>query len=610
MTASTRSATFAAGSNPTLPVARPPGVTSGDQLWAVHSVFNTSLAAMTAAGWSLFGSIDAEFMCVKVWRRTAGGAEPGTYVFGQGNSGTVHVFALPGASTTARVTFDTTFDTFTDTPGVIPADGSAVEIRVAAAYTYPDTVTWTGPAGYTPRGQVQADDIISSVAATRSTNSSSSAGVKTFTSSPTADRPGVGVSISVGSAVTAPDPEPQSPYSPGVGDALYEYDFHRFLDRSRLGNLDLTGVGFEKRANRLGQINSGPFNGAITITSPEVSNLANLVIPRDPLDLTRGPGVISVDILRGGEPVGEYWIVGATVSKTRRMPPVLTLAGLEIDAYWAYVELQESLGELAGSREDLARELLTHMQAQAHAGLGLVLPEGSSGSSITRPYLGTEVATYGKHLAELTEGQEGIEHCVNILAGPAGLERHVVLGDPLLGDPDAKHSFSESPEGGDILDWSFQINPLRTGDRWRARGGTPEGADDASTVAVPLMSTVHESAPHLLAGWPRIDRTIDRSDVLDSETLEDYAAGWAANSSGAVRIWSVTILAGEHPTINPNCMGDAVGISMINEYFPQVGSGPGYDGRHRMIGIGVEPVGRENGKDEFTLILAEPLEVT
>lgn len=605
MTAQVRSHSVASG-NGTAVADRPAGIASKDQLWAIQFAYGPSaLGDMTAPpGWAPApaGSLQADILAMRIWRRTPGGAEPTTYAFGYTGETTVHVVCVRDASTTvsARITAMDGIDTVVPTPAVPPASAASLEIRAAAVYTYPGTVTWQTPAGYTPRGTAQAANLIGSAAATRAVNSSSS-GQQTFTPSPADNRFGIGVSISIASAEVAPDPDPPPPYAPGVGDALFEYDFRRLIDRSRLGSLDLTGVNAEKRLNRLGQINSGPMSGQITINSPETSALANLIVPRDPLDLTRGPGVITCDILRGGEPWGQYWIVGATVSKTRRGVPVLELRGLELDAYWAFTELQETLGELTGEREELARELLYHLQSDPHANLGLVLQAGSSGGSVTRTYTDEAQRTYAQHIAELTEGVDGFEHCINIIRGAGGLERHWVHGAP-IGDPNAKHSVVESPEGGDILDWKFEIAPLRNGNRWRARGDAPSG--DASTTAVPLISSVHESTAHLEAGHPRIDRTIDRPGVLDLETLEDYAAKWAATSSGAVRIWTITILAGANPTITPNCLGDNISVSMINEYFPQIGSGSGYEARQRLIGLKLIP--GDGVADELELILAEP----
>lgn len=609
MTAQVRSHSVASG-NGTAVAAKPSGTVSGDQLWAIHFAYGVgALEDMTAPpGWAPApnGSLQAEILAMRIWKRTPGGTEPGSYAFGHFGEGTVHVVCVRDASTTvsARITAMEGIDLVVPTPAVPPASAASLEIRAACVYTYPGTVTWETPAGYAPRGQAQAANLIGSAAATRAVNSSSS-GQQTFTPSPPDNRFGIGVSISIASAEVAPDPDPEPPYVPGAGDALYQYSFRRFLEpHTYLGHLDLTGVTFGKRISRRGQINSGPFSGRITIANPEVGALANLIVPRDPLDLTRGPGVIVCDIQRGPDPEwGRYWIVGATVSQQRHQHPVLELRGLEISAYWGFIELQEALGELAGDREELARELLYHMQSQAGANMGLTLQAGSSGSAVTRTYTDEALGTYGKHLAELTEGLEGFEHCIDLRAGAGGLEQHWAHGNP-LGNPDAGHSFSQSPDGGDILDWGFEITPLKNGNRWRARGDAPSG--DASTTAVPLMSAVHESEPHLAAGHPRMDRTVDRPGVLELETLDDYAAKWAATSSGAVRIWKVRVLVGEKPTLTPNCMGDGVGIAMINEYFPQVGSGSGYDERHRVIGLDVVPVGREQGADEMELILEEP----
>ncbi|MEU8035719.1 hypothetical protein [Streptosporangium sp. NPDC049078] len=586
----------------------------GDVLYAAHASTHPFPPLERPNGWVLVGAYTGDVfgpLFTRLYRRVVGSlaSEP-DYEFPQEpySAGVVAIAAAYGisASIPPRITWTGSADSAAvPTPDVPPAAGSHLEIRFGLA-ALSGAVDLAAPAGYTPRGQIRLGGIIAAAVASKQITSSAPSGTKNFTASPSAVDISHGITISLPSADVEPDPEPQPPYQPGKGDALYQYGFSRVRDRSYLGHLDLANVSFEKRINRAGQINSGPFTGRVTINSADTSNLVNAIVPRDPLDLTRGPGVVSCEILRDGEPYGEYWIIGATVSKQRGQPPTLELRGLEIDAYWAFVELQESLGELTGEREDLARQLLEHLAAQPYADLGLVLQGGSTGSPVTRTYTDEAQSTYAKHISELTEGAEGFEHVVNIVAGPSGLERHWVHGAP-LGDPDAGHSFSESPTGGDILDWSFEITPLRNATRWRARGEAPSG--DASTTAVPLVSTVHESTAHLTAGHLRLDRTVDRPGVFDLETLEDYAARWAATSSGAVRIWQVTVLAGEKPSVNPNCMGDGIGISMINEYFPRVGSGSGYDERHRLIGLRVTPVGRENGKDEFGLILAEPEEV-
>ncbi|GAA3416375.1 hypothetical protein [Streptosporangium vulgare] len=83
-----------------------------------------------------------------MWRKTATATESGSYSFGQDNHGAIHVVCLRDASTAVNVAITEGVALTAATPGVAPADASAVEIRAAAVYTFPTTITgWSGAVG-------------------------------------------------------------------------------------------------------------------------------------------------------------------------------------------------------------------------------------------------------------------------------------------------------------------------------------------------------------------------------------------------------------------------------------------------------------------------------
>ena len=242
------------------------------------------------------------------------------------------------------------------------------------------------------------------------------------------------------------------------------------------------------------------------------------------------------------------------------------------------------------------------MQGQPHASLNLVLQGGASGVARDRHYLANE-ATYGQRLVELAAVDNGFEWMVNIVPGPTGIERHWVWGYPTLGGPDVAHVFGAGDYGGDVLEWSEEIDALRGATMWRARGGTdPSSASDASTESVPLISDPHPAEAHLDAGWPRIDRTLNYSSVTEVQTLQDYAAYWAANASGALRVDSATVALGAKPTFTPNSLGDKARIYLNNQWHLP------HSRVRRIIGVGITPISRESGREEAQLIF-EGLEV-
>jgi hypothetical protein len=177
-----------------------------------------------------------------------------------------------------------------------------------------------------------------------------------------------------------------------------------------------------------------------------------------------------------------------------------------------------------------------------------------------------------------------------------------VYGYPTLGSADVAHVFVDSPGGGDILDWEEDLDALRGGTVWRARGGIdPTAAADASTTSTPLMSAPHEAAAHLAAGWPRIDRTLNYNSIIDQGLLDDYAAYWAAVAGGALRVDSATVALGAQPSFTPNNLGDKARLFFNNAWHLP------HSRVRRIIGVTVTPFSRDE-REEMQLIF-EGLEV-
>ncbi|GGS88588.1 hypothetical protein ACFFV7_50900 [Nonomuraea spiralis] len=611
MPADIRSSSIGSAASGGVTVDRPsPILAHQDVLWAVQ-VTNSTLGD-PPPGWSVVRSDTNDLVSVRQLRRTANGAEPATWTFG--TSGVTIIACVRDSDLTIspRIAVDLTAlaGTLGDqiaTPTVAPAAPSHLEMRIAASWTntLPSSpaATTKAPASYQMRRQTHLPAAQALAAlATRQLNSSTGSGEKIFDVDP--DDTGlspIGITISFASADQEPTPDPVPPLLPGVGDALYVYEFRHVLTGELIDHFALRQVSFEHRINR-GNISPGQFSAELPITSPDIARLAHQLVPRDPADLTRGPGVITCDVYRAGDPWGSFWINGSYVGQQRRQVPVLQLRGATLDDYLMCVEIQDDLDFEGEDQIEIARQLLEYMQSDPRSDIGLILQAGASGTLRDRHYKASEQAKVGQRLQELSEVINGFEWHILTKLGPAGLERHWRWAAPNLGDPDAAHYFSKSFEGGDILDWGIERTPKRGGNRWRARGDTPQ--TDASVEAVPLMSTVHEASAYLAAGHPRQDRTVDRPGVNQVETLEEYAASWAARSA-VPSVFKATVLLGENPTISPASLGDHATFSMTNEWFYQVGSGPGYHERHRIIGMRITPVGRENGKDEAELIIEE-----
>jgi hypothetical protein len=596
-----RDARISTTSGGTAVVAKPD--TQSKDLLVAFQFSRGQLDSMTAPGWAFTGA-DAHtellgvHLATKVWTRTPG-AETG-YTFGQ-DSGTVIVASVQDwdPSRPLRIAIDPDSGA---TPGVTPAAAQSLELRVIACV--PDVPTvWEEPAGYVLRARTTDPDApVSSALASRQLSSSSPSGPKEFGGGGGFLVHGVTVSIAAG--IVEPEIPPIPPDAPGQGDSVFSYRFSRLFG-GPLGDLDLKGVQFGIRVNRRGQINAETFKASYDISNEDEGDLVAALVPRDPADLTRGAGVVVCDIWGAGIHWGRYWMIGNKISKTRRQRPALQLNGFTMDAYLQWVQLEETLPFTGEDRVEIARQLITHMQAQPHADIGLMLAPGSSGSTLTKTFEANQ-GMYGQHVAACTEGLDGFEHAIRTQLGAGGVELHWEWGKP-LGDPDAPHEFSDSPHGGNLLDYSIEQTPLNYGTRFRARGDSI--STDASTASVPLLSDPYES-PHLATGlWPRIDRTIDRPGVTSKAELDAVAEQAAATSGGAPRVFSITVLLGQEPTFTPNHVGDSARLTITDEFFKRINGGAGLDTRVRTLGMRVTPVGRENGRAEAEIFIDDqPIE--
>ncbi|MFI7448063.1 hypothetical protein ACIBQX_11245 [Nonomuraea sp. NPDC049714] len=606
MAASVRSSSTGAEQGGPIIVQRPSGVQAGDLLIAIY-FGDSGLSGVNSSGWTNTASRNADEMACRVLRKVATGGESSQYTFGQpiNADGTMHVICVKDADTTSapKVQFALNFAETLVTPSVSPASASHLEIRAGCTSSFPTAVTFTAPSNYQMRGTINAPaGFIASAAASRQLNSSTASGLKSFGVAPTGTRFGLGVSISIGSAVLGPVPDPPPPFTPGVGTSQYRYVF-RDWGGTYLDDLELSNVRFDKRL-----LQAGTFSAQIAVPNRTVAQRVGRVIPRDQegtggiTDLSIGPGVITCEIYRDGAIWGEYWITATKTGRSRGSTPTIQLRGSTMDAYLLHVELQELLEYVGDDQIDIARSLIQHMQGQLHASLNLVLQEGTSGVVRDHTYKPDE-ATYGQRLLELAQLDNGFEWTINHVLGAAGVERHWVWGYPTLGSAGVEHVFVDSPNGGDILDLDEELDALRGGTIWRARGGIdPAEAADASTTSTPLMSAPAEAAAHLSAGWPRLDRTLNYNSVIVQQTLDDYATYWAATAAGALRVDSVTVALGAEPSFTPNSLGDQARLYFNNEWHLP------HSRVRRIIGIGITPTSKQSGKEEAQLIF-EGLEV-
>lgn len=393
-----------------------------------------------------------------------------------------------------------------------------------------------------------------------------------------------------------PPPPPLPAFTPAKGSALYRITAHDFLTGEYRDDLyPAEGWTYDKRLNE-----SGAFNATLPIPNKRVAAAVRRIIPRVKSDLTKGPGRIEIRIWRDGVLQPRYWLTGARLAMGRDGKISVQLRGSTLDAYFYSVRVREDL-TYSGDQVANVRSLLQHAQTQDGANIGLKFQPGSSGVSRPLEVKADSNTSYGRAAQEYARTSGGFETVVNETVGETGVESTWVWGYPEIGTG-TKHVVTSSPHGGEIAEWSLDIDALRGGTDIQSRGGTPES--DATEQRSPLYSEM-VTTPHRDAGWPRIDRLVDHpTQSVDQTTLDAYAQHVADISGGALWVRTVTVYLGKSSSLTMQNLGDYVRQVMVDVWHEREDGGAGLDVAERVIGMLIRPGARGRFKDEAQLVLA------
>lgn len=577
---------------------KPAGVVAGDVLVAFQTnSFGGAMPTPTGVGWKLLGyfpDISGEWVGSKVWWKTAGPSEPASYGFVGDGGGALAVAAIAAISdsdgSTPRIAAQARSNT---APSVSTTTTTGLTLRWLAASQGSTTVA--PPSGHTQQMKRSASGLGLASLASYSRTAAGATGLATFTWVPSSDYTfSQSITVDVG-GVAVPPPEPE-PAIPPSKDIHYRYEFADLLTDDFIANLDLSDVSYDRRIGE-----AGTFSATIPIPSAKVAAKVAAIIPRYPEDLSTGPGRTICHIYRNGIVWGSYLIWSATIEMSERGGLSARISGATLESYLDHVEIREDLDYIGEDQVQIARNLIDSMQAQTHANIGLTTESGTSGVERDATYLADENSTYGTRLKDLTSLDDSFEWLIQTYNSGTGRVREWQWGYPQLGQTDTEHVFTMP---GNVIGFSEDIDALRGGTSFVARGES--NSDDLSTSSGPTLSAPHDVTAYFTAGWPRLDATITAHFERDTDTLDDYAARWAATNAGAVRVHQVTIrLDGDDFT--PANLGDRARVVLVNDWWPRVNGGASFNRSWRVIGISVNATTRGQ-RETAQLVFEEVVE--
>ncbi|MEV4020156.1 hypothetical protein AB0J35_57740 [Nonomuraea angiospora] len=594
----------------TFTIPKPPGTAAGDTLVAFQTSDAFGAGNMTTPGggttWQLLGQRSAsEWGGTKVWWKQAGPAEPASYTFRQtsGAGGIVAIVAIsdtdgstPLISSTANADNDATVSC----PALAPSSALGVTIRWAAGISA--SASWSTPSGHTKQADRNLNEATAALA-TRARTEAGSTGSATFTAAGITPLYSHGFTVDVG-GTAGPPPQPP-PSIPPSTDVHFKAVFTDLLTDAYVATADIDDVSFSRFIGE-----PGPFSATAYVVNSELADNIAKIVPRwvdDPVEpdsLSTGPGRICVHAYQNGVIWCTAVIWQAEVNIDEQGGVTVSMQGATLESYLNSVEIRSDLSYEGIDQLEIARQLISEMQSLTNpdADIGLTLQTGSSGVNRDRQYLASEGGTFGQRLKELADTDNGFEWLIATSdPGTEARVREVKFGYPKMGSS-TDHVFSQP---GNILGLKQDIDALRGATSYRARGESVN--TDASTASTPLMSTPQNAAAHIAAGWPRRDMTIDYSTVKDVSTLNAYAARWAAERPGAVRVHQITVKLDE-TNWTPNNLGDRARVIMVNDWWPIRNGAASFDHRWRVIGVQVNAASRDSSPTA-TFVFEEEVEI-
>lgn len=588
---------------------RPDNVVAGMGLLAFIAVDSGGVSSISGGGtWQLLGRVSGPstaLTAVDVWWRLATDAEPATYIVSQGATadGVAIVVPITGAKASTPQVITSVLQVGTagvSSPGGLPASADGLELRWVAGIPNEAHITWDTPTGYTKLLDLQSEDEVGGSLVWRRIYSTTPAAAQLHTaSSPLQYAAGITVFIESAPVIQPPDPPPFPAFTPVKGLLSMQYRVHDALTGAYRGELrTATDVTMDRRDG-----DAGGFSCWCPMPSRREADKVARLIPRDPADLSSGPGRLVVHPWRSGVLWGVYWLHTAEIEQVGSSLG-MRFQGTTLDGYMASVSLEEDLF-MAGDQIDNARQVITHLGMDPRSNMGFTLQSGTSGVVRELAANVSDNTTYGRILRDYARADGGFGYVINPVVGAGGIERRWVWGSPTLSFPDLQVTFTQARTGGEVTGFKEIRSALRGGTRFGVVGGIPAG--DASVARTAVRTTPIETA-HLDAGWPIFDqRLIHPGASTDLTELQRYAQFYAATAAGAPRVFSADVILGRSSGFHPNMIGGQARFVMNNDWHvPTAEGGSSFNEFQRLIGWSLTPATRTFGKDKLQVISATP----
>jgi hypothetical protein len=368
----------------------------------------------------------------------------------------------------------------------------------------------------------------------------------------------------------------------------YRYLFADLLTNQINAELNLTSVNFTQQLNA-----SGTFTGELLISDRtlDTANILNSTIPaRTALYVDRD------GVLVWG---GIVWHRTYNAASQR-----ISITASEFESYFDHRVVYNPIAEASvftnTDQLTIAQTLINNAQALENGNIGVAVPVTTSGKLINRTYYNYELKSVYAALQDLAQqsdgatGGYGFDFNIQVAYDGSGTPtKTLVLGYPQGGTRYSASSVTapvfEFP-AGNMVSYEYAEDGASTANRvWIAGAGSNEGKT--------LVAS--SNTAQLTAGWALLDAIDNRTDIADTTTLQNLAAGKLAAIAYPPVTLKIVAPPYKAPVFGSYQIGDDIRVRIRDDFFLN-----GIDTTYRLVALNV--TAGENSGELVTLTLTLP----
>jgi hypothetical protein len=252
---------------------------------------------------------------------------------------------------------------------------------------------------------------------------------------------------------------------------------------------------------------------------------------------------------------------------------------------------------------DIARDLLTVLQAESGGDMGVVYSTDLSGVLRTRTYSASDKTTGLQALTDLSEVIDGFEFATQVVWGPTAPLETVLFGYPRLGRAQSGSGLvleydHFSSAVSNVASYTWSDGPGLATRVW-ATSETDEGVQLATSVTNTDLVT---------AGYPLLERSEDFEGVTQLSTLQAHAEALSEFGAGHHVTAQFTVKAGPGMELGDWTLGDDTLVRISDWRFPPdpATGTPGFADYLRLVAADVTP--GEEGAETYVFTMADFIE--